>query len=524
MKRVFATLLLLGGTTFPLAAEGQGPPAPPAELKEAAASQRPVARAAATMGEPTPLAPEGGIPTLADEPGPGDHLPAPQNEPALPAPRSIPQGGSAPLTRSRKEPAPEGPLTPLPLEESVQPTSPPETSTQSAESSSETTETSTPSAKTIDVPTEVITERYPNRMIRIERHVTQDSDRNFTNHGPWIMYGPDGTLIAKGRFEFGKRHGEWQRLYDSKEERVVGKFGKQFTAPFIGIAYFVDGKLHGTWKIVDGQQRDVRSWEFKYGRPNGTTVTYFPNGRKHTEMTFVDGALNGPMIEWDSVGNVVKKTEYKDGRSTSPYVKKYPNGAKQHEGQYLGPKQMIKTEVDFWAGVVEPQVVKKEGKPKRHGKWTEFYEHGGKKFEGEFDEDQPIGLHTWWYSNGQKQAEGRFDHGKPHGHWVWWHENGLKQKDGAFQQGVQSGTWVHWKPDGKVQEVQEHSLAPISPQQAKPLATATEPAPQSHPTEFIDNDGTPTSVAPPAASAPPTRRMKPGPAPQRSQSSRFRSN
>jgi len=176
---------------------------------------------------------------------------------------------------------------------------------------------------------------------------------------------------------------------------------------------------------------------------------------------------------------------------------------------------VIKTEIDFWAGVVEPQVIKKEGNPKRHGKWIEYYEHGGKKFEGEFNEDQPIGLHIWWYSNGQKIAEGRFDAGKAHGHWTWWYENGQKQKDGSFQQGVQTGTWVHWKADGKVQEVQEHSLA-ISPQQAKPLANAGDGAPQE-PTQ-ID-----AGTAPPATAAPAVRNLTPVPMPQRTQApTRFR--
>ncbi len=372
---------------------------------------------------------------------------------------------------------------------------------------------SVPDAQGDDVPTEMITERYPNRAIKVERHVTQDSDRNFTNHGPWMMYAPDGTLIGKGRYEFGKRQGEWQRLYDAKDERVVGKLARQFKAPFVGIATFVDDKLHGTWKITDGQQREVRSWEFKHGRPHGSAVTYFPNGRKHTEMTFIDGALDGARTEWDNNGNVVKEIQYRDGRSTTPYVKKFPNGGTQFSGSHLGPKELIRTEVDYWAGVVEPQVVKKEGKPKRHGRWIEYYEHGGKKFEGEFDDDHPIGLHSWWYANGQQMAEGRFDHGKAHGHWTWWHENGQKQKDGGFQAGVQTGTWVHWKADGKVQEVQQHALTPISPQQAKPLLDASEVARQDQPTQ----------AAPPSPSRSSRRAKQPFVPQQRTQTTPYRS-
>jgi antitoxin component YwqK of YwqJK toxin-antitoxin module len=412
-----------------------------------------------------------------------------EGDPTAPAPIRQSPATLLPRSQSIIKPAPQAIA---PSVESITPTASPET-------------TKPQGGKADDVATEVVTERYPNRMIKIERHVTQDSERNFTNHGPWIMYAPDGTLIAKGRFEFGRRQGEWQRLYDAKDERVVGKFGKQFTPPFIGIAQFVDHKLHGTWKIVDAQQREIRSWEFKHGQLDGTAVSYYPSGKKQSEMAFDNGILSGSVLEWDSIGNVTKRTDYKDGRSTTPYAKKYPNGRRHHEGQYLGPKQIVKTNVDFWTGVVELQVARTEGSAKRHGKWIEYYEHGGKKFEGEFDEDQPLGVHVWWHSNGQKMAEGRFDGGKAHGHWLWWHANGLKQKDGNFEHGVQSGTWVHWKADGKVQEVQEHSLQQISPQQAKPLVNASE-LQDDQPSEPVS-----TESAPPVTSTPPVRRLSPVP-------------
>ena len=215
-------------------------------------------------------------------------------------------------------------------------------------------------------------------------------------------------------------------------------------------------------------------------------------------MTFADNTLTGSMTEWDSLGNVVKKIEFIEGRSQTPYVKKYPNGAKQHDGHYLGPKQVVKTNASFWTGIVDVEMLKSGDKPKRHGKWLEYYENGGKKFEGDFDEDQPIGLHVWWYVSGQKLAEGRFEAGKAHGHWTWWHENGLKEIDGGFDHGVQTGTWVHWKANGKVQEVQEHSLAPTSPQQAKPLVNAPGPFRQEQRTEAIQMEDAPSTTLPPA--------------------------
>ena len=63
------------------------------------------------------------------------------------------------------------------------------------------------------VEVEVIKERYPNRAIKIERHVTQDAERNYVNHGTWTMWDPNGTMLGKGEFWNGKRHGKWTRWH-----------------------------------------------------------------------------------------------------------------------------------------------------------------------------------------------------------------------------------------------------------------------------------------------------------------------
>jgi antitoxin component YwqK of YwqJK toxin-antitoxin module len=352
---------------------------------------------------------------------------------------------------------------------------------------------SSPAATPADVQSEVVTERYPNRRVKVERYVVQDAERNYLNHGLWTSFASDGTMIAKGQYEWGKRQGKWSRLYtDIKDDRIAGQFSRQFTAPLAGIAEYVDDRLHGTWKIVDAKQRDVRSWEFKNGKLHGKALTWYPNGKKHSETVFEDGMMTHTYMEWDQNAKLVKKISYKDGRSTVPYTKAYPNGEKHYEGQYLGPRQIYKTTIDFWSGMVEIQLSKKEGEPKRHGKWHEWHQNGGKKFEGEFEEDKPLGRHTWWYPNGQKRAEGEFIAGKEHGSWTWWHENGLKHLDGHFVNGVQTGTWVRWKSDGKVQEVQEHHLGPSKNGESKPVTEEDESKDHSSSTSEPD-ESVPTS-------------------------------
>jgi hypothetical protein len=60
---------------------------------------------------------------------------------------------------------------------------------------------------------EVVQERYPNGVIRVEREVTQDADGNYIPHGLWRQFDPTGRLIAEGRFVESRKEGIWRRLY-----------------------------------------------------------------------------------------------------------------------------------------------------------------------------------------------------------------------------------------------------------------------------------------------------------------------
>lgn len=426
MSRVVSTALFtLGWICFPVwfAASGQEAPRPPAYM----------------LQDPAPLALEPSLGPIGNQVGERS-----VTKPAVPL--SIEGGGLEP-SDAITQPAPI-----------------PSAATQNA----------TPAEPVGDdgVETEVITERYPNREVRIERHVAQDTARNFVSHGLWTMWSPQGAMVAKGRQVWGKRQGEWFRLYSVKNNSdLAGKLAREFALPFSGTANFVDGKIHGTWKIVDARQRDIRSWEFEFGALHGKAITWYPNGRKKSETTFENGIVIGYLMKWDSNGRIVARVQYLDGRSLVPYVKKYPTGEKLYEGQHLSPRQSYKSTIDFWNGIAKVKLANNKGKPKRHGKWSEWHKNGGLKFQGEFDRDLPVGIHTWWYSNGQKKATGQFVNGKEHGHWILWHANGLRHLEGDFRSGIQNGEWLRWDEKGKLTEKQQHHLSPASPQTPKPLLT-----------------------------------------------------
>jgi hypothetical protein len=67
---------------------------------------------------------------------------------------------------------------------------------------------------------EVIRERYPDGVVKIEREVTMDAGGNYVNHGAWRMWKRTGELVAEGHYELGKRVGPWTRTFDRDDAAV----------------------------------------------------------------------------------------------------------------------------------------------------------------------------------------------------------------------------------------------------------------------------------------------------------------
>ena len=63
----------------------------------------------------------------------------------------------------------------------------------------------------------------PNGNVKIEREVTTDADGNYVNHGAWRMWDDAGKLVAEGRYEMGRRSGQWTRWWDRDESPLLGE-------------------------------------------------------------------------------------------------------------------------------------------------------------------------------------------------------------------------------------------------------------------------------------------------------------
>ncbi len=309
-----------------------------------------------------------------------------------------------------------------------------------------------------DAGVEVIRERYPNSAVKVERHVTQDAEGNYYNHGLWTQWDDKGKLVGSGEYRYGKRHGRWLRWYGQSDAPMLqGPLYKDFAPPFVAEATFEDGVLHGTWKVFDSKNRKVSEWEFDHGERQGKSVWYYPNGQKRREVDYRQGQIDGEVVEWGPDYKISLREKYVDGRRLAPQVDNYSPEQKRAEGWILFAKEITKSNYDFWNGVATIQVVGSEGVNQRHGLWTWWHKNGQKQMEGRYEADLPVGKFTWWYPNGQKQLQGEYVNGKQQGKFTWWHPSGQKQLEGAYVAGVLSGKWTRWNGEGHVVEVGDYS-------------------------------------------------------------------
>ena len=302
-------------------------------------------------------------------------------------------------------------------------------------------------------PGELIRERYENRAVKIERHVAQDAQGNFSNHGPWSMWNEQGRLLGGGSYQHGVRDGKWVRYFAAGEaEMLTGSVARDFSAPFTSEATFVDGELQGKWTVTDAQGRTVFCSNFDHGQRDGKSTWFFSSGQQWREVDFRQGEIDGLLIEWSPQGKIVAKEEFDHGRRHGVKNEWYAPGIKKVEAEFLFAKEVVQVSDDWWAGVSRTQVVKKIGQDERHGRWTTYYRNGQKALEGEYQHDLPAGTFVWWHPNGQRAIQGEYVHGKQSGQWAWWHPNGLRHIEGNYAQGKQAGDWTWWTEDGTLAE------------------------------------------------------------------------
>jgi len=315
--------------------------------------------------------------------------------------------------------------------------------------------------KTSDIVTELVKERYPNGSVKVEREVTQDREGSYVLHGIYRQYDERGALICEGTHEQGEATGTWKRYYAAGSAPLFATSPyKEFQAPFISQASFVNGQLDGKWTITDLKQRKISEIEFADGQRHGKAAWYYPNGTLLSQATYEKGRVHGDVMKWGADASLLAKETYTHGRKLAPKVEYYDGEHKRSEILYLHAPLVVKTFDNF--STASLAVFEQRGADEKYGPFRIWHQNGQLARQGEFRYNLPVGKTTWFYSNGQKQMEGDYVDGKQDGTWTWWHQNGLKQISGEYRDGVAVGMWSWWKEDGKLANRSDMAAAKVA--------------------------------------------------------------
>jgi antitoxin component YwqK of YwqJK toxin-antitoxin module len=326
-------------------------------------------------------------------------------------------------------------------------------------------------AKTVPA-IEIIRERFPDGRLKIEREVTTDSAGNYVNHGAWRMWDAEGTLVAEGRYDMGRRTGDWMRRFHREESAALSAAPfDQFEAPFVAKAKFDADQLECEWTIADGQERKCSRVTLKHGKRNGPATLWLPDGSVYREAAFRNGSPVGELRERGSDGQLRVTASYVGGQQLVNKVSHFPDSdIKQSEAACLVATVTEVVADDFWQ--LKFAEYRAQDTQLRHGSWKCWFPNGRPQAEGNFQYDRETGTFTWWHAHGQEAVKGDFVDGQPHGAWTWWHANGQKAAVGRYSLGQQVGVWRKWNEDGRLMQQLEPKVAAVAQANATNLTNA----------------------------------------------------
>ena len=302
---------------------------------------------------------------------------------------------------------------------------------------------------------QIIRQRYDNGKDQLVRHVAQDSDGNYFNHGPWRLYNRRGEQVASGQFADGAMDGTWERWHQSNSGGMFSTQPfSQFQGPFLSTATFTEGKLNGVWVITDRARRKIVEVSYQNGKREGSAIWWFPEAKKMRVINFKNGELDGPLFEWNAQQQLVRNEEYIRGHKVIRQTTSYRPQQKSAEAYYLDAKIELDGDDSWWDA--EPADYEQSGERFQHGPSFAWYSNGQRKMVGQFREDTRVGDFLWWHENGQRALAGRYEDGVKVGGWTWWHDNGVKSIEGAYDSDKPVGQWTWWDEDGQVSNRDEY--------------------------------------------------------------------
>ena len=131
-----------------------------------------------------------------------------------------------------------------------------------------------------------------------QMYVSGTLNEDSVHVGNWTWWHPNGKVFRQGKYDNqGRKVGVWRVFYNDgskHEENVMSGNGTSRT-------WYADGKLQSEVKVVDGKK-------------DGMFVSWYNNGQKKDEVPYVNGVKEGKTREWHENGKLKFEGEGRAGR------------------------------------------------------------------------------------------------------------------------------------------------------------------------------------------------------------------
>ena len=142
----------------------------------------------------------------------------------------------------------------------------------------------------------------------------------------FVMKDFDGNTLAAGKFEKGKKEGEWNHQYSSGAKRLQEFYTKgnrnglsqdyDRNGLVGGIKNYSNDTIHGLYEVYENGKLD-RNYFYYKGRQFGPYKTFFADGKLKSEGFLVNGSTNfEKLIFWQN-GLISKRDQYIENYRTS---------------------------------------------------------------------------------------------------------------------------------------------------------------------------------------------------------------
>ncbi|MFO7879582.1 MAG: toxin-antitoxin system YwqK family antitoxin [Bacteroidota bacterium] len=280
------------------------------------------------------------------------------------------------------------------------------------------------------------------------------------------------VLISKELYYEGKQNG-LSTYYDKKTGNV--KYTYQYK----------DGKKHGLGKQYNKAGEVNTLYEYFNGflvesnmvnRKNrddektGMWVDFYDSGQLRTESYYVNGKLHGTYREYDRAGNIVKEQQYRLGepvRAEEEAIKLkaemkrsyYDNGKLKYEGAFIDsiPVGMHKTfskngelkealEYDDQGQLEGTGLTNNKGA--KDSVWTFYFPGGEPRAKGAFKNGVRHGTWKFFFIDGDVEQIGEYKNGKAEDEWKWFYPDGKLLRLENYHKGKREGEFIELSPEG----------------------------------------------------------------------------